>query len=137
MKKTILILFAFSIAVVNSEAQPKKDAPKSPEQRTEKIINKLNEVLVLNDVQKPKVKSIVLKREQTKTELHKKFANDKEGFKNANKANMKAYATDLKQMLTPEQFEKLKAHRESMKQKRKEKKAAQDDKDDDLVEIDG
>lgn len=130
MKKTILILFAFAIAVVNSNAQPKKDTPKSPEQRTEKIMGKLNEVLTLTDDQKPKVKNIVLKREQTKAELHKKFPNDKEGFKKANKENIKVAEAELKAVLTAEQAEKLKKHREEMKQKQKDKKAAKASEDD-------
>lgn len=133
MKKTILVLFAFAIAVVNSSAQPKKDAPKSPEQRTEKIMGKLNEVLTLTDDQKPKVKSVVLKREQTRADLHKKFPNDKEAFKKANKENMKTAEAELKGVLTAEQVDKLKKHREEMKQKHKDKKAtkaAEDDIDD-------
>lgn len=130
MKKTILILFAFAIAAVNSNAQPKKDAPKSPEQRTEKIMGKLNEVLTLTDDQKPKVKNVILKREQKKAELHKKFPNDKAAFNKANKENIKIAEAELKAVLTAEQVDKLKKHREEMKQKHKNKKAAKADEDD-------
>ncbi len=124
MKKTILILFTVAIAAVNMSAQEKKSVAKSPEQRTEKMVTRLNEVLALNDDQKVKVKAVVLKREQKRAELHKQYETDKESFKKANRENIKTGEAELKKILTPEQTEKLKKHREEMKQKRKDKKAA-------------
>jgi hypothetical protein len=132
MKKVILVLFTTAIAFVSSSnAQEKKATSKTPEQRTEKIVSKLNEVLALNEDQKGKVKDVILKREQQRAELHKKFEKDKEGLKEANQKNMKAAEEELRKILSPEQIEKLKKHREEMKQKHKDKKGASASPDDD------
>ena len=124
MKKTILILFTVAIAAVNVKAQEKKPAVKSPEERTEKMVGRLNDVLALNDEQKVKAKDIILKREQKRTELHKQYEKDKQSFKKANRENMKSGEEELKKILTPEQSEKLKKHHEEMKQKHKGKRAS-------------
>ncbi len=122
MKKAILILFINAVALVNSHAQEKKPAPKTPEQRTEKMLSKLNETIALNDDQKAKVKDVILKREQQRAEINKKFEKAQEEFKEANRKNMKISKEELEKTLTPEQIEKLKKHREEMKQKHKEEK---------------
>lgn len=123
MKKTFLILFAFAIAIVNGKAQEKKGAGQTPEQRTEKMLAKLNEVVTLSDDQKAKAKPVILKRETERTDLKKKYPN-KDEFKKANRENMKKAEVELKKILTAEQAEKLKKHREEMKEKRKAKKAS-------------
>lgn len=123
MKKTIIISFLVAIAMVKgSRAQEKKPAPKTPEQRTEKMVSKLNEVLVLNADQKVKVKDVIMKREQQRAEINKKFEKAKEEFKEANQKNMKITKEELEKILTPEQVEKLKKHKEEIKQKHKDKK---------------
>ncbi len=123
MKKVILVLFAVAIAAVNMNAQEKKQVAKDPEQRTEKMVTRMNDLLALNDEQKVKVKAVILTREQKKAELHKQYEKDKASFKKANRENIKSSEEDLKKILTPEQTEKLKKHREEMKKKRRDKKA--------------
>lgn len=118
MKKIILISFVVAIASANGSAQEKKVSHKTPEQRTERITVKLNEELALNDVQKVKVKEVILKREQQREESIKQFESSREVFKEANKKNIKATEEELKTILTPEQMGKLKQSKEEMKQKR-------------------
>lgn len=126
MKKAILILFALAIAVVNTNAQDAKAAkkPKTAEQRTEKVMTKLNEKLSLTDTQKPKVKEIILKREQQQEANRKQFEKDQAALKEANKKVRKSSDEELKAALTPEQIEKLKQHRAEMREKHKAKKGA-------------
>ena len=121
MKKIILISFAVAIASANGMAQEQKAPRKTPEQRTEQIIVKLSEELVLNDVQKVKVKEVILKREQQREESFKQLESNREEFRETNKKNLKASEEELKTILTPVQMEKLKKLREERKQKRQKR----------------
>lgn len=121
MKKIILISFAIAIATANGSAQEKKVPHKTPEQRTERRTVKLNQELALNEVQKVKVREVVLKQELQRDESIKQFEGNREALKEANKKNMKESEDELKTILTPEQMEKLKQHREEIKQKRQKK----------------
>jgi Spy/CpxP family protein refolding chaperone len=122
MKKIILISFAVAIATVNGFAQEKKGERKTPEQRTEKIVVKLNEKLALTDDQKTKVKEVILKQEQQREVSRKQFENNRDAFKESNKKNMQATDVALKNILTPDQMEKVKQLREEQKEKRENKK---------------
>ncbi len=122
MKKLILISFALTIVAATGLAQPEKKAKKTPEERTEKIVTKLSAELALNDSQKAKVKEIVLKREKEHEKISDQFEKDRNTFKEASKKNIETGDEQLKSVLTPEQMEKLKAGREEMKQKHKDKK---------------
>lgn len=121
MKKIILISFAIAIATANGSAQEKKVPHKTPEQRTERRTVKLNQELALNDVQKVKVKEVILKQELQREESIKQFEGNREALKEANKKSMKESEDELKTILTPEQMEKLKQHKEEVKQKRQKK----------------
>lgn len=124
MKKTIIILFAVAIASANmlgQEPAKKKPSPRSPEERTEKIIEKFKGQLALSDDQVVKAKEIILKREQKRDELRKQFETNRDGLQTANKENMKAAESELETVLSKEQMDKLKEYREEMKQKRKER----------------
>ena len=120
MKKIILISFAFAIVNANTRAQEGKTRL-TAEQRTEKMIAKLNDDLAFNDDQKLKVKEVVLKREMQREEINKQFEKERAAFKEANKKNMAATEEQLKIILTPEQIEKLKKHRKEMRLHHKQK----------------
>jgi protein CpxP len=121
MKKIILISFAIAIVTANISAQEKKGPHKTPEQRAERRTVKLNQELALNEEQKVKVKEVVLKQELQRDESIKQFAGNREVLKEANKKNRKESEDELKSILTPEQIDKLKQHKEEIKQTRQKK----------------
>jgi len=121
MKKIILSLVAVAIAFATTNAQDKK-APtqKTPEQRTERFMKKLTEEYVLTDAQKPKVQEVILKREQSRDELRKKYAEDNNSFATEfKKANAEA-DKNVKALLTPEQIEHQKQYLEETRKRNKE-----------------
>ena len=73
MKKVILSLAVAVIVSANCVAQEQTRQMKTPEDRTERQVEKMNKDLSLTDEQKPKVKEIVLKHEQEREELNKKY----------------------------------------------------------------
>lgn len=119
MKKIILISFAVALATANLCAQTKKVSRITPEQLAEKITVKLSADLALSDVQKAKVKEVILKREKQREESIRQFERSREVFKEANKISMKAAEDELKTILTPEQMKKLAQHKKDTKQKPK------------------
>ena len=121
MKKIILSLVAVAIAFATTNAQDKK-APtqKTPEQRTERFMTKLTEEYALTEEQKPKVKDLILKREQSRDELRKKYADDNNSFATEfKKANAEA-DKNVKALLTPEQIEHQKQYIEEARKRNKE-----------------
>lgn len=115
MKKIILMFAVVAIASASIFAQESKSSRKSPEERTEKIIEKMKTDLILTDDQVSKLKPVILKREQQREALRAEM--------NAGKEDQKKIAReaeeDLKKILTPEQMEKLKQQRKEMREKHK------------------
>ncbi len=124
MKKIILISFALAIASANVFAQGKKASHLTPEQLAEELTVKLNEDLALTDVQKVKVKEVILKREQQREISIKQLERSRDVFKEANKLSMKTAEDSLKTILTPEQMNKMRQHKKQMKKKAQKKAAA-------------
>jgi hypothetical protein len=114
MKKIILIVSVVAIASANIFGQEKKSPCKTPEERTERILGRMKEKLLLSNEQEAKIQPIILKREQKRDE----FMSKSEALRDANKKTMKAAEEELKTVLTPEQSEKMKKERDQNKEKR-------------------
>ncbi len=117
----MLSLVAVAIMFATSNAQDKKaPAQKSPEQRAERYLQRLNEEYVLTEAQKPKVKEFILKREEARDELRKKYADDNNAYATEfKKANAEA-DKGIKELLTPEQIEHQKQYIKEVREKNKE-----------------
>lgn len=123
MKKIIFLLFT-AIMFITVNAQQKQGAkPKTQttsEQRIERRLNKLNEVTGgLNESQKLRVRAILEEHDKQAEADRQKFAGDKEKLKEAHKNRRANADARLKEVLTPEQYEKVMAHRKEMIEKRK------------------
>lgn len=121
MKKLILSLLAvITIISVNAQEKqaPKGKAQASPEQRVERRVNKLNEVSGgLSDAQKISVKAVLEEHDKQAEADRQKFAGDKEKMKEAQKNRRANSDARLKEVLSPEQFQKVMTHRKDMQQK--------------------
>lgn len=138
MKKYVLLMFSVILIIAANAQQKQGPNPKpqaTPEQRIERRLNKLNEVTGgLNDAQKVRVKAILEEHDKQAEQDRQKFAGDKEKLKEAQKNRRANADARLKEVLTPEQYEKVMAHRKEMREKRKATGAdksnqLQDDKD--------
>jgi Spy/CpxP family protein refolding chaperone len=119
MKKLMMILFTATMTAVNAMAQeaPKTPPPhKTPEERAANITARMTKSLALNPDQQQKVKAMILQREQEKDELREKA-------KGSHEKMQAAIEGDLKNILTPEQFEKFKKNRDEAEKKRAERKS--------------
>ncbi len=123
MKKIILsLLTVFAFVTINAQEKPapKGKAQANPEQRIERRLNKLNEVSGgLSDAQKIRVKAILEEHDKQAEQDRQKFAGDKEKLKEAHKNRRANSDARLKEVLSPEQYEKVMAHRKEMREKRK------------------
>lgn len=117
MKKIILTFAMVATATISMFAQESKQPRKSPEERTEKIVEKWKTDFTLSDDQVSKLKPIVLKREQQRDELRAKMSAEKENHKKMAKETEEYF----KKILTPEQMEKLKSQRKEMREKHMQK----------------
>lgn len=126
MKSIILsLLMVFALVTVNAQEKqtPKGKAQASPEQRVERRLNKLNEVSGgLSDAQKVRVKAILEEHDKQAEADRQKFAGDKEKMKEAQKNRRANSDARLKEVLSPEQYEKVMAHRKEMQQKHQQNK---------------
>ena len=116
MKKTILMLFTVAIASVNMMAQEPQDgnAPKrTPEERAAKMTERMTKELVLTPDQQTKMKALILKHEQ-----------DREARMQEEKARMDKKDTEIKAILTPEQYLKFQQKKNEMRQNHQKKHAA-------------
>ena len=120
MRKIFLIVSVVAIASTNIFGQEKKSPCKTPEERTERILGRMREKLLLSKEQEAKIQPIILKREQQRDD----FMVKSEALRDANRKTMKAAEAELKTILTPEQSEKLNKQREQTKEKRKGRRRA-------------
>jgi hypothetical protein len=113
MKKIILMIAVVVSATISIVAQEQMVSRKSPEARTEGIVAKMRTALALSDDQVSKLTPVILKREQQREELRSKMDNTRDQHKQVNKE-----AEDhIKDILTPEQLQKLKQQRKEMHEK--------------------
>lgn len=113
MKKIILTFAIVVITTISLFAQEKTPA-RSPEEHTEKIVAKMKTDLALSDEQVNKLKPVILKREQQRQELRSTMGDVRE----RHKLMAKEAEEDFKNILTPDQMEKLKQQRKEMREKR-------------------
>ena len=116
MKKTLLILFTVAIASVNMMAQEPKDsnAPKrTPEERAEKMTQRMTKEFLLTADQQTKMKALISKREKEREERMKE-----------EKARMEKYDAEIKAILTPEQYRKFEQKKSEMKENYRKKRMA-------------
>ncbi|MES2566432.1 MAG: hypothetical protein V4565_06175 [Bacteroidota bacterium] len=121
MKKIILIVLSVIGFTMNLQAQePMKEnqvrVPRekiSPEDRAQKMIERLNEKITLSEEQKTKVKALALDKNKKTEEIRMKYkgqADKRETAQREIAIVRKDYRKQVKALLTPEQIEKLKAH---------------------------
>ena len=127
MKKIILIavsLVALTSVSIAQEATTKAEAKakremrhKDPEQRAQKHVDRLNNMVTLTDVQKVKVLEIAKVKVQKADAIREKFKNDPEK-ENKMYPEMDAvkqeYHKSIKALLTAEQLKKLKTKQEEL-----------------------
>lgn len=113
--KTKVIFCLVAITALNANSEIKTNASKVAEfsssfqtPTADDKVKKMDEVVGLTDSQKIKYKTLVEKSEKEKIELKEKVKTatpqEKEKLQNDFKKN---YETELKKILTPEQFKKL------------------------------
>ena len=124
MKKTLFLLAALALATAGpSFAQTavkttgtdanqtarhyEKKGPKDPAKTASHKADKMAKELGLNADQKSKVEKLMLARQQESTTLKTKYAADKNAGRTEMKAAHDRYETQLKAILTPEQFAKM------------------------------
>lgn len=133
--KRILFAFTMFVLVTTSMAQGNKGkGPKTPEQKATNVSNKMSQELSLAEDQKSKIYAMSLERLKKKEQLKVKYANDKEAAKKEYKEIQQSYATNLKTLLTPEQYkrwEEIKAQKKA----KKEKEDKDEDEDNDKEEV--
>jgi periplasmic protein CpxP/Spy len=116
-----LVIFqaAFSQANANN-----KNKNRTPEQKADAHLKKMTQDLSLTSEQVPKVKAIVLDKIQKMDALKTKYANttDKKAMHQEMKKIRDQKDTELKAVLTPEQYTKHVQMREEEKKKRMQNK---------------
>jgi hypothetical protein len=107
MKTFILsFLFLFGSVVLFAQQKPALSNT-SPEQKADEIVQKLNSSVSLTDEQIPKIRTISIDRVNKNTAAFKKIGpNDKARLQAANKINLEEWETQLKGILTEDQYNK-------------------------------
>lgn len=121
MKKTILMLAIASMSLAYAQ-QPAHHKKHTPQERAEKLTEKMTQELGLSAETKAKVSEINYEKARKVEQLRNEAIADKERKKEARQKLKQEHETQLKAVLTPEQFEKWLKLREEMKQKHKEKR---------------
>lgn len=115
----------------------------SPEEKAEKITNRLKSELSLTEEQTPKVKEITLERVKAKAAAKSKAGEDKKAFKAENKVIFQKWETSMLSILNQEQQKTYFIKKEEKKQAKDKKKSDKgadkikedpDDQDDDAGE---
>lgn len=119
MKKLIISALAVIFCIAGASAQDLKKAktPKSPDEKTERFTQKLTTELSLDAAQQERVKGISLDRfkqiEEIKVQAGLNAADRRQKMKNIEDG----YATNMKGVLSEEQFTKFQTLRSEMKEK--------------------
>jgi len=85
----------------------KAKTPKTPEQKADKKAAKMAKELGLNADQEARLEKLMLTRQQEATALKAKYGADKKAGRAEMKAAHDRYETELKTILTPEQYTKM------------------------------
>jgi protein CpxP len=122
MKKLILVGASVLMMSVMAVAQPGKPSKKTPQERAGNQTERLAKELSLTPEQAAKVKEILSSKVTEMDSLRaKKMAGaEKKDVRTDRKAAMEKTDAELKAVLTPEQYAKLKAIQEEKKEKMQE-----------------
>ena len=128
MKKVLLaiLLFVGITAIAQEKKAPRAEGKKlTPEQKVDFQVKRLTKDLNLNETQAKEIRVLVTKevekREAKIAEMKKKKEQNKEERMAEHKEQQVAFATDMKKILTPDQFSKWEKSREESKAKMKER----------------
>ena len=102
--KKIFLLFMLSFGITYSYAQTK--SPMTADQKADEVVAKLKSELALTDEEVPKVKVITVDKINKVTAAHKKNGADKSRLQSANKLIQEEWETQLKGIVTEEQYSK-------------------------------
>ena|GEM_PF-5670285 len=134
----LLISVLFIAGSIIAQENAKKVKPVKPiasgkptiEQRAQKAVDKLNNVVALTEDQKTKIYTLSIDREKKLEEIKGKYKGpdgkiDKEAAKEDFKAANREYRKAVKEILTPEQIQILKEKAKEKKEKEKAEKEKQ------------
>lgn len=118
MKKTFLLLAALAFATAGTSfaqtapaasmvKQDRKHAPKDPAKMADRKAGKMAKELGLNTDQEAKIEQLMLARNQEMMALKTKYGTDRKAGFTEMKAARERYDTQMKAILTPEQYAKL------------------------------
>ena len=119
MKKLILSLVAVAIISAGSIAQEKAKPMKTPEQRAARQVDRMDKDLTLTAEQKTKITEILVKRDQAREDLIKKYPEKNDAFKQENGKLSAEADKEIRAVLTKEQIEKQKQLRDEAREKHK------------------
>ena len=123
--KTVILGICFLLVSQISSAQTDKKGKKTPEQRAEMMTNALNKEVTLTQEQKDKVYAINLRTAQKNQEIRKQTDLTEEQKKEKLKSNNQNRRKQVMAELTEDQ-------KKVLKEKKKAKKNANLDEDDDM-----
>jgi protein CpxP len=130
MKKLFMAaLLVVGLTAFAQEKDGKRDGREklTSEQKVELQVKKMNKELSLNEKQTEQVKALVTrqvqKREAKKAEMQQIKDKNREQMKAQMQTEQAALTSEMKKILTPEQFTKWEKNREDKKDKIKEKMA--------------
>ena len=106
MKKIIFVLVFLMGTTYLYAQQNQTKSSLTPEQKADETVAKLKTDLSLTEEQVPKVKSITVDRINKVTSAHKKYGADKVRIQAANKLIFDEWETQLKSVVTEEQYNK-------------------------------
>lgn len=127
MKRFSLFLFALGFAAM-AGAQTTPAPEKTPEQRTQKVVDWMKTNIGLKPEQEPKVYHVVLTSFQDLKKAKETYGNQKELFRQKRKAIKEKSKSELKSILTPEQWQQLEQKKKEMRQHMKDRKKQKQDK---------
>lgn len=120
----LLVLSTLAFAQDNKQKRERMGERISTEERVDKRLEKMTSELNLTDDQVKKIKPLLeeqaTKRKRIMAEREKAMAERQENLEKMNE-EMRAMDSKLKEILTPEQFEKLQANRQDKREDFKEK----------------
>jgi predicted component of type VI protein secretion system len=111
MKKIILVLGIILLGISCNNEQKKMD------KMNNKILTRITNVCQLSPEQVTKILPITENFVKLRQATKDKYSKDQDGFKSAMEVNRKNFIDTIKTILTPDQFEKLKASFQQQKAK--------------------
>lgn len=123
MKKLTSILI-LGVSFLFATAQQPKQRVKTPEERAQYRSQIMQENLGLNATQKSQVYALILKKEAEAKAVRNAYGNSRADYNKAIVPVRKSYKEELKKILTPAQFEQMKANAKKASAKKQGMKKA-------------